>query len=57
MAPRSRNHGSDSSADGTGEGREQRIYQLVRQKGRIKEVTFEIEFLDPGVEFFWFTFG
>ncbi len=52
-----RDHGSDSGADGAGEIREPRMYQLVRQKGPIKDVTFEIEFLDPGVEVFSFTFG
>jgi len=52
-----RDHGSDSSADGAGEVREPRMYQLVRQKGSINDVTFEIEFLDPGVEVFSFTFG
>jgi hypothetical protein len=31
--------------------------QLVRQKGKIKDVTLEIEFLDLGVEIFSFTFG
>jgi hypothetical protein len=50
-------HGSDSSTDGTGEVRQPRMYQLVRQKGHIKDVTFEVEFLDPGVEAFSFTFG
>jgi thiol-disulfide isomerase/thioredoxin len=50
-------HGSDSGADGTGEVRQPRMYQLVRQKGPVKDVTFEIEFLDPGVEAFSFTFG
>ena len=50
-------HGSDSGADGTGEIRQPRMYQLVRQKGPTKDVTFEIEFLDPGVEVFSFTFG
>ena len=50
-------HGSDSAADGTGEVRQPRMYQLVRQKGPINDVTFEIEFLDPGVEVFSFTFG
>jgi len=50
-------HGSDSSADGTGEVRQPRMYQLIRRKGPIKDVTFEIEFLDPGVEAFSFTFG
>ena len=33
------------------------MYQLVRQKGPIQDATFEIEFLDPGVEAFSFTFG
>jgi thiol-disulfide isomerase/thioredoxin len=51
------NHGVDSAADGSGEVREPRMYQLIRQKGPIKDVTFEIEFLDPGVEAFSFTFG
>ena len=51
------NHGSDSDADGTGEVRKPRMYQLVRQKGPIKDATFEIEFIDPGVEAFSFTFG
>src|ERR1700722_18892827 len=56
VAPRD-NHGSDSGADGTGEIRQPRMYQLIRQKGPVKDVTFEIEFLDPGVEVFSFTFG
>jgi len=50
-------HGSDSGADGTGEIRQPRMYQLIRQKGQIKDGTFEIEFLDPRVEAFSFTFG
>ena len=50
-------HGSDSGADGAGEVRQPRMYQLVRQKGQIKDVTLEIEFLDPGVEAFSVTFG
>jgi hypothetical protein len=50
-------HGSDAGADGTGEVRQPRMYQLVRQKGPIKDITFEIEFLDPGVKAFSFTFG
>ena len=51
------NHGVDSSTDGSGEVREPRMYQLIRQKGRVQDQTFEIEFLDPGVEVFSFTFG
>jgi thiol-disulfide isomerase/thioredoxin len=50
-------HGVDSSADGTGEVRQPRMYQLIRQKGPIRDATFEIEFLDPGAEVFSFTFG
>ena len=51
------NHGVDSGADGVGEVRQPRMYQLIRQKGRVQDATFEIEFLDPGVEAFSFTFG
>jgi hypothetical protein len=29
----------------------------VRQKGPVRDRTFAIEFLDPGVEAFSFTFG
>jgi hypothetical protein len=39
------------------EVRQSRMYQLVRQKGPIKDVTFEIEFLNPGVDAFTFKFG
>jgi len=36
---------------------EQRLYQLIRQTGPIRERTFEICFLDPGVHAYAFTFG
>jgi len=36
---------------------EPRLHQLVRQPKPIVDRTFEIEFLDPGVEAFCFTFG
>jgi hypothetical protein len=49
--------GTDSAPDGTGEVREPRLYQLIRQKGSVKDQTFEIEFLDPGVQAFDVTFG
>lgn len=49
--------GTDSAPDGSGEVREPRLYQLIRQKGRIQDRTVEIEFLDPGVQAFSFTFG
>ena len=50
-------HGSDVTPDGTGTVTEQRLYQLVRQTGDVKDHTFSIEFLDPGVEAYSFTFG
>ena len=50
-------NGVDTTTDGGGEVTEQRLYQLLRVKGHIADRTFEIEFLDPGVEAFAFTFG
>jgi hypothetical protein len=55
-APRD-DHGVDSAPDGTGEVRGPRMYQLIRQKGQVEDRTFEIEFLDPGIQAFSFTFG
>jgi len=49
--------GTDVNADGTGVVTEQRLYQLVRQTGNVTDHTFAIEFLDPGVEAYAFTFG
>jgi thiol-disulfide isomerase/thioredoxin len=49
--------GVDAAADGSGTVKEQRLYQLVRQKGTVRDRTFTITFLDPGVEAFAFTFG
>jgi cytochrome c biogenesis protein CcdA/thiol-disulfide isomerase/thioredoxin len=51
------NHGTDVDAAGDGKVTEQRLYQLVRQTGPITDRTFEIRFLDPGVQAFAFTFG
>jgi thiol-disulfide isomerase/thioredoxin len=51
------NRGVDTAADGTGDIQEPRLYQLIRQKGHVEDRTFEIEFLDPGVQAFSFTFG
>src|SRR5437870_12124099 len=48
---------SDSAPDGTGQVQQPRLYQLIRQKGQIQDRSFEIEFLDPGVQAFVFTFG
>jgi thiol-disulfide isomerase/thioredoxin len=50
-------HGSDIDASGNGVVTEQRLYQLIRQNGAVADHTFEIEFLDPGVEAYSFTFG
>lgn len=55
--PPGANHGSDVDADGNGRVTTQRLYQLVRSSGSVRDRTFEIEFLDPGVEAFAFTFG
>ncbi len=49
--------GGDASADGSGTVDEHRLYQLIRQSGDVGERTFEIEFLDPGVHAYAFTFG
>jgi cytochrome c biogenesis protein CcdA/thiol-disulfide isomerase/thioredoxin len=50
-------HGSDVAGDGSGTVTTQRLYQLVRQRGAITDRTFDIEFLDPGVSVYAFTFG
>jgi thiol-disulfide isomerase/thioredoxin len=50
-------HGVDTNAQGKGVVSVERLYQLVRQTGPISDRTFEIEFLDPGVQAFSFTFG
>jgi cytochrome c biogenesis protein CcdA/thiol-disulfide isomerase/thioredoxin len=50
-------HGSDADAAGAGTVQGHRLYQLIRQKGAVEDRTFEIEFLDPGVQAFAFTFG
>jgi cytochrome c biogenesis protein CcdA/thiol-disulfide isomerase/thioredoxin len=50
-------HGADVDADGQGVVTEQRLYQLVRQNNMITDRTFEIQFLDPGVQAYAFTFG
>lgn len=50
-------HGVDVAPDGSGRVTEQRLYQLVRQTDEVKDRTFTIEFLDPGVSAYAFTFG
>jgi thiol-disulfide isomerase/thioredoxin len=49
--------GVDVDEDGNGTVTQQRLYQLVRQRGPVRERTFEITFLAPGVEAYAFTFG
>jgi cytochrome c biogenesis protein CcdA/thiol-disulfide isomerase/thioredoxin len=59
--PPGADHGMDTAADGSGTVTAQRLYQLVRQSGdsaaRNAERSFSIEFLDPGVFAYAFTFG
>jgi thiol-disulfide isomerase/thioredoxin len=50
-------HGTDVDDQGDGTLTEPRLYQLLRQPGPVTERTFEITFLDPGVEAYAFTFG
>jgi thiol-disulfide isomerase/thioredoxin len=50
-------HGLDVDESGEGTLFEPRMYQLVRQRGPIRERTFEITFEDPGVRAYVFTFG
>ena len=49
--------GMDIDAQGMGRIDGERLYQLVRQAGPVRERTFEIEFLDSGAQVFAFTFG
>jgi cytochrome c biogenesis protein CcdA/thiol-disulfide isomerase/thioredoxin len=51
------NHGADTDVNGMGVVTEYRLYQLVRQKAGVTDHTFEIEFSEPGVQAFAFTFG
>ena len=50
-------HGADVDDQGGGTAAEQRLHQLIRQPGPITDRTFEIVFLDPGVQAYSFTFG
>jgi cytochrome c biogenesis protein CcdA/thiol-disulfide isomerase/thioredoxin len=51
------NHGVDIDAGGNGTVTSQRLYQLIRQQSGVSDHTFSIQFLDPGVEAYSFTFG
>jgi thiol-disulfide isomerase/thioredoxin len=50
-------HGLDVDSGGTGRVTGYRLYQLIRQHETSEDRTFQIEFLDPGVQAFAFTFG
>ena len=50
-------HGSDLDDQGNGTLTEPRLYQLLRQPGPVTDHTFEITFVDPGVQAYAFTFG
>jgi thiol-disulfide isomerase/thioredoxin len=50
-------HGLDVDEQGHGTLSEQRLHQLIRERGSIRDRTFEITFLAPGVEAYAFTFG
>ncbi len=50
-------HGADTDSSGAGSIDRQRLYQLIRQSGEVGEHVFSIEFLDPGVQAYSFTFG
>jgi thiol-disulfide isomerase/thioredoxin len=50
-------HGVDVDSEGQGVVTAQRLYQLVRDPGPVADHTFEIQFLDPGVQAYAFTFG
>jgi thiol-disulfide isomerase/thioredoxin len=50
-------HGTDVDGQGNGTVTQPRLYQLVRQPGPVTERTFEVTFLDPGVQAYSFTFG
>jgi cytochrome c biogenesis protein CcdA/thiol-disulfide isomerase/thioredoxin len=49
--------GVDVDKQGNGSVTSYRLYQLIRQTGAVEDRTFQIEFLDPGVQAFAFTFG
>ena len=50
-------HGIDIDEHGNGTVAEPRLYQLIRQPRPIADRQVDIEFLDPGVAAFVFTFG
>jgi len=55
--PPAADHGTDVDGQGVGVADRLKLYQLIRQTETGKERVFDIEFLDPGVQAFAFTFG
>ncbi len=49
--------GDDVDEQGNGTVTEPRLHQLIRQPGRVRDRTFDVTFLDPGVQVYAFTFG
>jgi hypothetical protein len=47
----------DVDEDGDGVLRDGRLYQLVREPGKVRDRTLEITFGEPGAEAYVFTFG
>jgi cytochrome c biogenesis protein CcdA/thiol-disulfide isomerase/thioredoxin len=56
-APPGADHGTDVDAEGWGSVGDARLYQLVRQTEPVADRTVEIEFFDPGLRAYSFTFG
>ncbi len=50
-------HGIDVDEEGNGVADYQRLYQLIRQPGPVADQLFTVEFLDPILQAFVFTFG
>jgi thiol-disulfide isomerase/thioredoxin len=55
--PPGADHGYDTDEDGWGNLDDDRLYQLVRQAGKVVDRTFEIQFFESGVRAYAFTFG
>jgi hypothetical protein len=49
--------GTDVDADGNGVISEHRLYQLIRQRGKVGDRVFVITFEGPGAQAYAFTFG
>jgi len=56
-APPRDSSGLDVDEHGAGTVSDERLYQLIRQDGRIVDRTVEITFLDAGAQAYVFTFG